>query len=469
MPAFQSALVLTTSVLMLILTPVQASVTPAFEHEPVLSATSFVQPALLSGPGYQVDPHVEIRGYMARFTIDTTFGPMQAESVEILVDRIAELPALEALDRLSHTQVFLDAADESVTKSAKGIEQIMRHPIMTLAGIPAGVARYFGQRLKKLGNQAQKVSDRAAHQLGSDGNPYPRADGPMTEAADVDREEAERQSGESTRRWYQSASAEVEREIKRQLKFGQVRRELAERLGIDPYTSNPYLRERLDRLSWTGSGGNYAASAALASIGGVGGAGLAYSNQLNEIVWKLAPDQLRELNAQRLRKHCRDNLLMRQFLRRGTFTPSLQTSLLDVLDQLQADSGCEALLELAMSARSDLEARFIVNALHLIAYQLGPRAKGGHLLTIGAGLAYDSNDGERVLPLPVDYLVWTSEVAGFLDSEEFREPRKTILFSGRASARSEQELTARGWNIVIATRTISDNRLTRYPAASSED
>ena len=107
----------------------------------MLSATRFVRPALLSGPGYQVDPHVEIRGYMARFTVDTAVGPMQAESVEILADRVAEVPALEALDRLSHTQAFTDAANDSVTKSANGVAQILRHPIMTLSGIPAGVAR----------------------------------------------------------------------------------------------------------------------------------------------------------------------------------------------------------------------------------------------------------------------------------------------------------------------------------------
>ena len=462
MPLLHSTTLLATCMLLLASTPTRATLAPVFEQEPVLAATRFVQPALLSGPGYQVDPHVEIRGYMAHFTIDTALGPMQAESMEILADRIAELPALESLDRLSHTQVFIDAADDSLTKSAKGVEQILRHPLQTLTGIPSGVARYLGRRLKKLGNQAQKVSDRAAHQMGSDGNPYPRADGPMTETAAIDREEEERRSGEAPQRWYQSASAEAEREIKRQLKFGQVRRELAERLGIDPYTSNPLLRERLDRLAWVGSGGNYAASAALASIGGSGAVALSYSSQLNEVVWKLDPDQLRELNAQRLRKHCRDNLLMRQFLRRGIFTPSLQTKLLDALDQLQAESGCDALLELAMSAQSDLEARFIVNALHLIAYQLGPRARGGRLFTVGAGLAYDSSDGERVLPLPVDYLVWTGEVSGFLDSDEFRVPRKTLLLSGSASARSEQELTARGWNIIVAARIGPDNARARH-------
>lgn len=432
--------------------PAWALPTPDFEMEPVLGATRFVQPALLSGPGFQVDPHVEIRGYMARFTIDTPIGPIQAESVEILGERIAELPALEALDDLSRSKAFVDAAAASATKTAQGLGQILRHPVQTLTGIPTGVARYFGHRLKRIGNQAQALSDRGARAFGSSGNPYPRADGPMTEAGAIDRAEALGNTTERNDGWYTDLGDEAEREIKRQLKFGQVRRELAERLGIDPYTSNPYLRERLDQLAWVGSSGQYAAAAALGSIGGIGGLTLGYSKQLNEVVWKLDPDQLREHNAKRLGQYCRDSLLMRQFLRRGTFTPTLQTALIDALERLQPEAGGDALLELAMTAQSELEARYIVNALGLVADRLGTRAKNGRLLTIGAGLAYDSRNGERILPLPLDYLVWTDEVARFLDSEEFRTQHKTVIVSGSATVRSQQELASRGWNIVVDIR-----------------
>jgi hypothetical protein len=38
------------------------------EEEPVVDSASLVQAALLSGPGFSVDPPVELRGYMAHFT-----------------------------------------------------------------------------------------------------------------------------------------------------------------------------------------------------------------------------------------------------------------------------------------------------------------------------------------------------------------------------------------------------------------
>src|SRR5665213_1056871 len=75
------------------------------EDEPVIDAATLVQPALLSGPGFSVDPHVQVRGYMAHFVIDTPFGPLTASSVEVLAEREAEIPALAPLDKVTRSDV----------------------------------------------------------------------------------------------------------------------------------------------------------------------------------------------------------------------------------------------------------------------------------------------------------------------------------------------------------------------------
>lgn len=426
-----------------------AATASQYEAEPVLAATAFAQPALLSGPGFQVDPHVEIRGYMAHFTLDTAVGPIQAESVEILAERVAELPALEALDAVTQSQAFLGAAGDSANRSATGIARVLRHPVDTLLGIPAGVARYFSRRLHKVGDQAQSLSDKTAHTLGTEGHPYPRADGPMTEARDISSEEARRKQDGPRKHWAHGATDELERELKRQIKYGQVRRDLAHRLGIDPYTSNPELRERLEQLAWAGSAGRMAASTAIGAIGGYAGVVVDQGSRLNEIVWKQDPDSVRERNERQLRRHCSDELLMRQFLRRGVYTPTLQTAVVDTLDALDPATGCDALLELAMTAQSELEARHVLNTLRLTAAHLGSRARGGSLVPVGAGLAYRDADGGLVLALPVDYLSWTEDIAQFFDRREFQVAAKTVLVSGVATMRSQQELTDRGWNFVL--------------------
>jgi hypothetical protein len=346
------------------------------EEEPVVDSASLVQPALLSGPGFSVDPHVELRGYMAHFTLDTPQGPLNADSVEILAEREAELPAVAALDKVTRSDAFAQAAGNKFVATGKALAKVVMHPIDTVLGIPAGVARYFGQRLKKIATEAQTVSDRAARTFGQQGNPYPADEGPMTDARDDGGDGT--QNDKPKKHWYTRIGSEAEREIKRQLKYSQVKRDLAKQLGIDPYSGNPYVQERLSALAWVGTGGNFSAGAALGTIGGAGAVVLSNGGRINDLVWKLSPEDLRARNRDRLRAYCRDELLMRQFLRRGVFSPTLQTGLVDTLDRLQPIGGGDALLELGMTARSELESRFLVNALRMTAAHLGDRGKRRH-------------------------------------------------------------------------------------------
>lgn len=417
----------------------------ATEDEPVIDAASLVQPALLSGPGFNVDPRVELRGYMAHFTLDTPFGPMTADSVEILAERVAEQPAIEALDKVTRSDAFLKAAGDRFVATGKALGKIAMHPVDTVLGIPTGVARYFGDRLKKLATQAQTLSDRTARTLGTHGNPYPSDDGPLTDA----RPDPGDAPAKQKKHWYTRIGSELEREVKRQLKYNSVKRALAQQLGIDPYTSNPYVQTRLSSLAWIGSSGSFGAGAALGAVGGTGAIVLAKGGLVSEVVWKMSPEDLRERNQQRLRTYCRDELLIRQFLRRGAFTPTLQTAMVDALDLLKPADGGDALLELGMTANSELEARFLVNALRMTVAHLGAQANGGTLRPIGAGLAYVTIDGELVLPLPVDRLSWTTQVQAFLDRDEFRVRNKTALVASDVSMAARRALGERGWSVVV--------------------
>ena len=337
------------------------------EQEPIVDAATLVQAALLSGPGFSVDTRVQLRGYMARFTLDTPFGPLSAESVEILAEREAEMPALAALDKVTRSSVFLSAAGNKFVATGKMIGQIVMHPLDTVLGIPAGVARYFGDRLHKIGTQAQTLSDRTARTLGQHGNPYPVDEGPMTDARQGDPDAV----AKPKKHWYTRVGSEAEREIKRQVAYNTAKRDIAKRLGIDPYTTNPYIQERLS------------------------------------------------------------------------------TSLIDALGKLRPANGCDALLELGMTAGSELEGRFLVNALQLVVTHLGARAKDGTLQPVGAGLTYVTTDGELILPLPVDRLSWTAEVRDFLDRPEFRRSNKTVLIGGNASLDARRALVERAWNIIV--------------------
>lgn len=440
---------------------------PETEEEPVIDAASLVEPALLSGPGFSVDPHVELRGYMAHFKLDTRFGSFDAPSVEILAEREAELPALEQLDAATHSEAFTRAAGDRFASTGKSLAKIVMHPVDTITGIPSGVARFLRDRLVKLGNQAQSLSDRAARKLGSSGNPYPSDDGPMTDARAGDAEDA---PPKKRKNWFTRVTSEGERFVKREIKYNTVKRDIAKRLGIDPYSSNPYVQERLSSLAWVGTAGNFSAGSALGAVGGVGADVLSKGGRVDEIVWRLSPDDLRARNETRLLAHCRDNLLVRQFLRRGAFSPTLQTAFADALDALQPGDGCDLFVELAITAQNELEARYIVNGLDLVRTHLGARAKRGRIVTIGAGFAYITTDDELVLPLAVDRLIWTNEVAAFLARSEFKVEKKTALIGGNASPLAKRGLAGDGWNVILrAPRKNAPPYADPEPGASGSD
>ena len=425
----------------LLLAAALAGPAAADETEPVLDVAAIVQPSLLSGPGYSVAPQAQVHGFMARFEVTTPFGALTAPSVEMLAVRAAELPAIEALERAAKSEAFAHALAERAKKTGNAVWQVVTNPVDTLIGLPEGVARYFGKKLDSWGNRAQSASDRAARTFGADGDPFKTPQAPLGAAREP--VPGEPMPPKESKAWYERVGKEVGREVRRQLDYNKMRREMARHLGIDPYTSNPYVNARLDALAWAAVWGNFSAGMALDAIGGTAETVIETTGQLNAMVWQLDPENLREKNRVRIANWCSDDFALRQFLRRGGFNDSLRTSLADELDALKPAAGCNDLVEIGAGTRTELEARFLVNALKLIRRHAG--TPGGKLVVAGAAIAWRTPDGRLYLPLPVDWLSWTDAIGAFFELPQWREKDKTLLIGGDASMTALRELTARGW------------------------
>lgn len=411
---------------------------PTFEAEPVLDAAELVSPALLNGPSYQVDSEVQVIGYHARFKIRTPYGEIPAESVEMLGVRIAEMPAVEALHQSDISAILARATGEATLAAGASLARIATRPVATIIGIPRGVARYFSRQWNRLDARVTRLGDSAHRRIAEDGNPYGDAEGPMTSTRVTDRE---------ARRWYHKPAREAEGLVRGELGYGKARRALAQSLGIDPATSNPLLVPRLDALAWARASGSKVGSIALGGLDEVSET-LADVAQVDEVVWTLDPQDLRARNDVRLAPWCQHEMQRRQFLRHGAFTPTLQTHLADLIHELAPAHGCEALLDVALMAGSEVEARFIINALQLTRAHLGATATGIDLIPIGAALAIRSRDGEWLLPLPVDFLTWSEEIQQFFDQMPNQHGERTVLVSGTISLRAQRELTQRGFSLI---------------------
>src|SRR5258705_6804343 len=116
---------------------------PPVEPMPTLDAASLAPASLLNGTGYTVDANAPVVGYMGQFTLRAPAGTFRADGTEMLAIRVGELAAIAQLSQLSQTGVFADALGASAMKTGAAIGQAVMNPIETLAGIPAGVGRYF--------------------------------------------------------------------------------------------------------------------------------------------------------------------------------------------------------------------------------------------------------------------------------------------------------------------------------------
>ncbi|MDE2084053.1 MAG: hypothetical protein KGI64_04235 [Xanthomonadaceae bacterium] len=418
-----------------------------YEPEPVLKAPLLVQAPLLSGPDFRVVPEVAVRGYMANFLIDTPFGPIHAASVEMLSIRIAELPAMEALDRASRSGAFATALTARAKKTGTAIVNVVTHPIDTITGLPEGVARYLSAQWDKWSGRARSLSDRSQREFENRGNPYRAPPGPMTALRDAPADGPQPPADLKNHAWYARAGDEVAREGKRYLQYNSQRRAMAKVLGVDPNSSNPVLNQELDTLAWAAVWGNFSAGTALGVVGPTAATVIGDTGNLNQYVLSKTPEQLRAINEKRLLALCSDQTAIRGFLHRGGFTDTLRTALVLELEKLAPKSGCDGLLELAAKTHGEVEARYLVNALKLIAQQ--PDRKAGELFTAGAAIAWRTPAGKLILPLPVDYLTWNADLAGFFDHPDLRAADKLVLIGGEASMLAQRALTARGWGIQL--------------------
>ena len=454
------------------------------EAEPVLDAATVAEPALLSGPNFKVDAKAQVGGFMVRFSITTLYGPLTADSAQMLAIRVSEIPAIEALDQATRSGAFGRALAERGKKTGATIVKVITHPVDSIVGLPMGVVRYFKKQISTWANRAQSLSDRSSRIMENKGDPFRAPDGPMTAGRDVPADAAARANAEAkndrvdaegyasvdapavdpddvqgipappdepqkqSKAWYARAGRDAGREVKRYLKYSSSRNEIAKRLGFDPNTSNPYIDERLNSLAWAAVWGNFSAGEALGTVTGTAADVIADSGLINEYVLTHTPEQIRERNENQLASVCSDVFGIRQFLKRGGFSDTMRTQLADSLVALAPTSGCNELLELGAATHGEVEGRYLVNALSQIR-KYWPDSRGGKFVIAGAALVYVARDGRLLLPLPVDYLSWTSDMDEFFDRSEFRTATKTALIGGEASALAQRKLSERGWNIVL--------------------
>jgi hypothetical protein len=396
------------------------AVAAAFEGPRTFKASELLKPAQLKGPHHSVAPTVKTEGYLHEFDLTTDWGPLDAEGKSMVLVRIYEVGAIAELDKVSKSEVFLKAAGTSVLNVGKGVAAAVRDPKATAAGIGGGIKR-FGTNL---GRKAKRAADQGVEAVAGD---KPPAEGEPKSTTDKAAE----------------AGVGVANSV---LGVNGAARRWAQKLGVDPYTTNPILRKGLTDLGRIDAAGGIAAKVVVpipmlvSSTASVG-----------NLVWAKDPEALLKENEQKLKEiGVSGDTIKQLYLSRG-FTLTLHTLLAGSLREVNVP-GCGDYAATTAEADTEREAVFFVESAMMLSrfHKTSPVAA---VLTDSRALVAKTKDGRAVVLLPVDWVRWTEafeKALGEIEKrarEELGAGKLELRMTGTMSAVAKKEMAARGWTV----------------------
>jgi hypothetical protein len=382
-----------------------------FEAEPVLNAKDLATPELLQGPHFTVDPKVPVKGFLERFTIRSTYGTFEANGLRMLPIRVNEVEAIAKLDDLSKTQEFADAAGRAIARPVTSTVNMIVHPVETITGFPDGVARLF-DRIK----------------LGSE-RVYQAATAP----------------GQSGGERAQQASKRVGMATITALGFEKERRDLAKSLGVDPYTTNPVLAEKLTDAAWVAFSGRMVIQTATSILVPYSMAMSAMTITNSSIYDTPAADLVNAATTIFSETGATDQQVQ-ALVQNPQYSLSVLTDLAVAMRRLQGVPGRDSVVIFAAAARTQVETRFMAGAVGMLARYHEAVTPIVQVSAPGPILGHTAT-GALVVPLPVDYIAWTERVAHFPRRPDVQAPEHVGFISGRLSPLANKEFEKRGWKL----------------------
>ena len=390
-----------------------------FETPPVLKARELAPPALLSGPGYRVADLVPTTGLLGEFRLTADVGTFEVHGLDLLRIRVAELGAIEQLEKTSKTAEFARAAGRAAMRPVESTANMLAHPVDTVTGIPASVGRFFDR--VKLGGESIANASRA-----DDSNVGGRT---------------------------AAVAGRIGTVTVNALGFEEERRHLAKKLNVDPDTTNPVLSKKLTDVAWVTFSARQAVNITTAALVPYA-MGMSTASLANNLVWDVKPADLIARNEKTMKAVGATDEQTGAMLRNPYYSISVLTSFVASLERLDGVPGRPDVIGLAATAASEDQARFLTGCLHMLAHHhqwVGPLSE---VMARGTIVGRTAASG-LVAGAPVDYVSWTEPVANFARRPDFKAASLDLWLTGRMSPRARQEFERIGWRVHEGSPTAS--------------
>lgn len=383
-----------------------AAAQTGYEPVPVLSASRILPPELLSGPNHRVQERVRSDGIVNIYTIDSSFGTFTAVSTAMLRVRVQEINAMAVMDKLKGTKEYAESLKASGLSTLVAAKDMVFHPVKTTTEVVSGVGLMF----RRAGDSV----------FG-----------------------AKRSDAEDSR-------------FKNLIGFSNYKRDYAYQLGVDVYSRNKVLQDRLNEIAWTGFAGGLTVSAAMAAV--PGGAGIAMTaigtTRLTTAIFQNTPPQdLRRMNTEKLKNMGIDEHTVDTFISDSVFSPREQTILVSALDEMRGVAERDRMVQLAALTDKDDVAFFRQRQMEMYAGYHRAVTPIERFVGVGPVPAARTLKGSLVFNIPVDYVAWTEEVARVvttasqLASQLPGTTDKQLWITGTLSPRARAEMQRLNWKV----------------------
>lgn len=379
---------------------------PGYEPSTTLSASQILPPELLAGPNHRVEERVSNDGYLNTYRVVSKFGTFVAVSTPMLRKRISEINALVRMEQIEGTQEFTSSLREAGTDTLVGFKNLVTHPVDTVKGAASGLAVAF----RRAGDQLT---------------------GPKRSEAEDSR-------------------------VKDLIGFSKTKREYAYQLGIDAYTDNEKVQDRLNEISWAGYSGGITWAAAMAAVPGGTGTAITISGThklLNEVFRTTPPVDLRRMNAEKLNAMDVHPEVADAFINNSVYSPRYQTLLVHAMEEMKGVGNRATFVRLAAATANKDLALFRERQAEMYAGYHKAVAPVETFLALGEFAAVRTSANEIVFNVPLDHLVWTDAMAKLLTAADARVTQltrpasKQLWVTGTVSARAKKEIETRGWQV----------------------
>jgi hypothetical protein len=309
------------------------------------------------------------------------------------------------------TGVFAKEFASSAVRPVTDAAQMVEHPMDSVEGLPSGVGDLF-QRVSLGG---EEIYSAATSSPGSG--------------------EAAGETGMAT------ANA---------LGYEQVRRDLARKLHVDPYTSNPILTEKLNKMAWVMFSARVTVDAAMMAVpASMIISGVEFSDDL---VYQTPKADLILLVQKKLKGMGLSQEEIAAFSSNTAIPLSLQVSAVRELEAIGNIPGRRAAAVTLGNMMTEYQARFVVTSLHMLNEWSQQRSPIANIQVEGVLIARDQN-GTNIVPAPIDYLSWTPRIAGFAtDPALLAMQNRVVWIPTQMTPLAQQQLSANGWQIKQGTQ-----------------